>query len=83
MLLLLDYCNHDVKLKMLMSAVDRGFDRRTGQTKDYQIGICCFSSKHAALKSKINDWLNLNQNNVSELSDMSTNKFLFQLARAL
>jgi hypothetical protein len=42
-----------------MSAVDRGFDRRTGQTKDYKIGICCFSSKHAALKSKINDWLNI------------------------
>jgi hypothetical protein len=25
------------------SAVDRGFEHRSGQTKDYKIGICCFS----------------------------------------
>jgi hypothetical protein len=25
------------------SAVDRGFEPRSGQTKDYKIGICCFS----------------------------------------
>jgi hypothetical protein len=30
------------------SAVDRGFELRSGQTKDYDIGICCFSAKHAA-----------------------------------
>jgi hypothetical protein len=30
------------------SAVDRGFEPRSCQTKDYEIGICCFSSKHAA-----------------------------------
>jgi hypothetical protein len=29
------------------SAVDRGFEPRSGQTKDYEIGICCFSAKHA------------------------------------
>jgi hypothetical protein len=23
-----------------------------GQTKDYKIGICCFSAKHAALRRK-------------------------------
>ena len=28
------------------SAVDRGFEHRSGQTKDYKIGICCFSTKH-------------------------------------
>jgi hypothetical protein len=43
-----------------------------GQTKDYKIGICCFSTKHAALRSKSKDWLARNQNNVSEWSDMST-----------
>jgi hypothetical protein len=32
------------------SAVDRGFRSRSGQTKDYKIGICCFSAKHAALR---------------------------------
>ena len=34
------------------SAVDRGFESPSGQTKDYEIGICCFSSKHAALRRK-------------------------------
>jgi hypothetical protein len=27
------------------SAVDRGFEPWSGQTKDYKIGICCFSAK--------------------------------------
>jgi len=26
-----------------------------GETKDYNIGICCFSAKHAALQRKIKD----------------------------
>jgi hypothetical protein len=30
------------------SAVDRGFEPRSGQTKDYKIGICCFSAKYGA-----------------------------------
>jgi hypothetical protein len=34
------------------SAVDPGFELRSGHTKDYKIGICCFSTKHAALRSK-------------------------------
>ena len=42
------------------------------------IGICCFSSKHTALKRKSADWLARNQNNVSEWSDMSTHELLFQ-----
>ena len=33
--------------------------------------ICCFSAKHAALRSKSKDWLTRNQDNVSEWSDMS------------
>ena len=52
------------------SAVDRGFEPRSGQTKDYKIGMCCFSAKHAALRRKSKDWLARNQNNVSEWSDM-------------
>jgi hypothetical protein len=31
------------------SAVDRGFESRSGKTKDYEIGICCFSAKHAVV----------------------------------
>jgi hypothetical protein len=34
------------------SAVDRGFEPWSGQTKDYNIGICCFSANHAALWRK-------------------------------
>jgi hypothetical protein len=45
------------------SAVDHGFDPRSGQTKDYKIGMCCFSAKHAALRRKSKDWLARNQNN--------------------
>jgi len=38
------------------TAADRGFEHRSGQTKDYPIGICCFSAKHAALRRKSKDW---------------------------
>jgi hypothetical protein len=34
------------------SVVDRGFESQSGQTKDYEIGNCCFSAKHTALKDK-------------------------------
>jgi hypothetical protein len=61
-----------------LSAADRVFNARSGQTKDYDIGICCFSAKHAALRSKNKDWLARNQNNVSEWSDMSIHGLLFQ-----
>ena len=47
------------------SVVDCEFDPRSGQTKDYKIGICCFSAK-----SK--DWLARNQDNVLEWDDMRT-----------
>ena len=62
------------------SAVDRGFEPRSGQTKDYEIDICCFSAKHAALSRKNKDCLARNQNNVSELRDMSTRGLLLQWA---
>ncbi len=53
------------------SAVDRGFEARSDQTKDYKIGICCISAKHASLRRKSKVWLARNQNNVSEWSDTS------------
>ena len=34
------------------TAVDDGFELRSCQSKDYKIGICCFSAKHAALRRK-------------------------------
>jgi hypothetical protein len=48
------------------------------QTKDYNIGICCFSAKLAVLRSKNKDWFARNQDNVFEISDMSTRVLLFQ-----
>jgi hypothetical protein len=65
------------------SAVDRGLETWSGQTKDYDFGICCFSAKHAALRRKNKDWLARNQNNVSEWSDMSTRGLLFQWASTI
>ena len=60
------------------SSVDRGFEPHSGQTKDYNIGICCFCAKHAALRRKSKDLLAQNQNNVSEWHDMSSHGLLFQ-----
>ena len=51
---------------LVSSAVDRGLESFSGQTKDYKIGICCFSAKHTALRRKSKDWLAWNQDNVSE-----------------
>jgi hypothetical protein len=69
---------------LALGAVDRGFEPRSGQTKDYKIGICCFSAKHAALRRKSKDWLARNQNvNVSQWSDMSTRGLLFQCASTI
>jgi hypothetical protein len=32
--------------------VERGFEPKSGQTKDYKIGICYFSAKTIALRRK-------------------------------
>ena len=63
---------------LALSAVDCGFEPRSGQTKDYKIGICCFSTKHAALRRKSKDWWAWNKDNVSELGYMSIHGLLFQ-----
>ena len=48
------------------NVVNRGFNPQSDQTKDYEIGICCFSSKHVALWRKSKVWMTRNQDNVSE-----------------
>ena len=63
---------------LVLSAVDRGFDSLSGQTKNYQIGMCCFSTKHTELRRKSKNWLARNQDNVSEWGDMSIRGLLFQ-----
>jgi hypothetical protein len=62
---------------LVSSAVNCGFESRSGQTKDYKIGMCCFSAKHAELRRKSKDWLARNQNNVSDWNDMPTHRLLF------
>jgi hypothetical protein len=59
------------------SVVDIGFGSLLGQTKDYTTGICYFSAKQAALRSKSNECLSWNHDNMSEWSDMSTHSLLF------
>jgi len=46
----------DVMVRVLtLSAVGHGFGTRTSQTRDYKIGICCFSAKYTALSRKSKD----------------------------
>ena len=63
---------------LTLSAVDRGFEPWSGQTKDYKICIFCFSAKHAALRRMSKDCWTQNQDNVSEWDDMSNCRLLFQ-----
>jgi len=55
--------------------VDCGFELQSVQTKDYKIGIGCFS---ATLRRKNKDRLARNKDNVSEWGNMSTTGLLFQ-----
>jgi hypothetical protein len=60
------------------SVVGRGFEPRSGQTKDCKIGICCFFTKHATLRRKSKDWLARNQDNVSKWGNMSISRLMVQ-----
>ena len=60
------------------NAVDRCFELRSGQTKDYEIGMCCFSDKNAAFRRKNKDWLDGNPVNVFMCDDMSIPGLLFK-----
>ena len=75
---LLDHIGGVMVSVLASSAIDRGFEPRSGQTKDYEIGICCFCAKYTTFWRKSKDWLTQIQDNVSEWSDMSTREQLFQ-----
>ena len=75
-------------IMLTSSGVDCGFK---GQTKDYNIGICCFTAELMRRKdwlvlnqdnvskcSSSKDWFVLNQDNVSKCSDMFISGLLFQ-----
>ena len=73
-----------VMVSVLASSVlDHGFQPRSAITKEYKIGICCFSAKHTALGSKSKNWLAQTPNNVFKWSNMSTCGQLFQWASTL
>ena len=65
------------------SAVECGFEPQSVQTKEHKIGICCLSTKCAALRGKSKYWLARNQNNVSEWDDMSIRGLLFKWASTI
>ena len=47
---------HTIIRVLASSTVDHRFEPRSGPTRDYyKIGICCFYTKHAALRSKSTD----------------------------
>jgi hypothetical protein len=56
---------------LVLSMVDHGYEPWSSLTKDYNFGVCCFCTKHTALRRKRKDWLARNQDNVSEWSNMS------------
>jgi hypothetical protein len=51
---------------LVSSAIDCGFEPQSDQIKEYEIGMCCFSGKHTALRRKSKNSLDRNQDNVSE-----------------
>ena len=74
---ILNYIGDVIVSVFASSAVDRGFESRSGQTKDYKIGICCFSAINPALSTKSKDWLARNQDSVSDWSEISIRGLLF------
>jgi hypothetical protein len=60
------------------NVIDRGIKPRSAQTKDYKIGICCFSANHTSLRRKNEDWLAWNQDDVPNWGNMSIRRLLFQ-----
>jgi hypothetical protein len=46
------------------SVVYHGFEPGSRQTKNYDIGMRCFSANHAAWTRKSEDWMVRNKNNV-------------------
>ena len=54
------------------NVVDRELEPRSGQTKDYKIVICCFFTKHAAVRRKNKTgWFRIRICNVSDWRQLS------------
>ena len=77
-------CIYGVMIGMFASNVgDRVFETRSGQTKENTVGMCCFSAKHAVLRIKNKHRLALNQDNVSDWSDIYVRVLFFQCASTI
>ena len=59
--------SNDVAIVSMLAFIVE-FEPRSGQINDYDIGLCCFSSKHTALRSKSKHCLARNYYNVPEWS---------------
>ena len=69
--LLLNRISGVIVIVFFSNAIDRGFEHRSGQTRDYEIVFATFKrTKRAALRSK--DWLVRTKDNVPEWGAMST-----------
>ena len=53
--------------------IDREFESRSGQSKDYEIRSCYFSAKHTLLRGISKGWLALHQNNMWTVSYLYAN----------
>ena len=63
------YCIGGVMVRALASSVvDCGFEPRSGQAKDCEIGICCFCAKQAVLRRKDKDVVHKNQNIIRKMN---------------
>ena len=60
------------------STVDRGFEPRSVQTKDYQKKYVAYAPSIKEKEQQQQNWLAWNQDNVSEWGDMSFPGLLFQ-----
>jgi hypothetical protein len=38
---------------LALSTVDRGIEPHSGQTRDYKIGICCFTAKQVSWRQQV------------------------------
>ena len=63
---------------LVSNVVDRGFDPRSSQTKDYNICTWCSPVNHVPLRSKCQYILFRIQDNVSDCGNMYTRGLLFQ-----
>ena len=65
------------------SVVDHWLAPLSDQTKDYTLGICCFSGKYLVVRNKSKDWFAQNLDNVLGWGIMSTRGLLFRWASTI